>query len=81
MQTALWQQFAVDAGFKYHGLFLHVEYFQRLLSYLVNEFNQKGISFYPVIVKGEGMRRFEKNGSERRASAGHALVPRRNTHV
>ncbi len=31
VQKATWQQFALDAGLKYHGLFLHVEYFQRLL--------------------------------------------------
>lgn len=35
---AMWQQFAVDAGIKYRGLFLHVEYFQRLL----NEFEADG---------------------------------------
>jgi hypothetical protein len=32
VQEADWQQFAIDAGFKYHGLFLHLEYFQRLLN-------------------------------------------------
>ena len=31
VQQARWQQFAIDAGLKYHGLFMHVEYFQRLL--------------------------------------------------
>lgn len=38
VQKAMWQQFAIDGGFKYHGLFLHVEYFQRLM----NEFEADG---------------------------------------
>lgn len=38
VQKALWQQLAIDAGLKYHGIFLHVEYFQRLL----NEFEANG---------------------------------------
>lgn len=38
VQQAMWQQFAVDGGFKYHGMFLHMEYFQRLL----NQFEASG---------------------------------------
>ena len=38
VMQAMWQQWAMDAGFKYHGMFLHVEYFQRLL----NDFNANG---------------------------------------
>lgn len=38
VMQAMWQQFAVDAGVKYRGLFLHVEYFQRLL----NDFRTDG---------------------------------------
>ncbi len=38
VQSADWQQFAIDGGFKYHGLFMHVEYFQRLL----NNFDANG---------------------------------------
>ena len=38
VQKALWQQFALDGGLKYKGLFLHVEYFQRLL----NQFEANG---------------------------------------
>ncbi|MBL7940111.1 MAG: hypothetical protein JNL43_12185 [Flavobacteriales bacterium] len=35
VKQAMWQQFAVDGGLKYRGIFLHVEYFQRLLNEFV----------------------------------------------
>ncbi|MBL8002099.1 MAG: hypothetical protein JNL05_09075 [Flavobacteriales bacterium] len=64
VMNALWQQFALDAGFKYKGWFLHLEYFQRLLNQFeadgplpLNEINENGymvqLSAFPIKQKLE----------------------------